>query len=173
MTAAKTCPAWMMAYKKLHTLLKLRFCYSYVPFWLLKKLSRIYHILLVLPRLLAIKGFLLKKNSFGILFDNLTRAYTLYFRHEICMYQRFNCNILFAMLSLLLLPACGGRKRHKLTKQEREKIRVEHERPHKNKKIERMTLEEALEVYPYYKRHHKTMQSIMTIERIISLTTDH
>ena len=72
---------------------------------------------------------------------------------------------------LIGLPGCSTRK--KLTKREREKIRLAQVRPHKNKKIDRLTFDEAKQVYEYYKKHGETKQRTAIIARMVTLSTDH
>lgn len=78
-------------------------------------------------------------------------------------------------VSFLLLPACGNKKK-KLTKKEaiaKHETKKAESRPFAGKKIERLTFDEALAVYKYYKKQKKKPQLMATIERIITLTTDH
>lgn len=76
------------------------------------------------------------------------------------------------VIFLIFLPCCSGRK--KLTKKQAvEKKESKEQRPFRYKKIERLTFDEALDVYYFYKKQPKKPQLASVIERIIALTTDH
>lgn len=87
------------------------------------------------------------------------------------MYNCFHRCITILFAILLMAPGCGSQK--KISKKEREKARLAEQRPFKNKKIERLALDEAQKVYAYYKRSGQKPQTAHTIERMISLSTDH
>ena len=80
--------------------------------------------------------------------------------------------IIITLLTALLLPGCGEKKKRH-TKRELIEKRLSEERPHKSKKINRLTYDEALEVYAYYKKQNKIYPLSETIERIIALANDH
>lgn len=87
------------------------------------------------------------------------------------MHNHFRCITLLIIAAIICLPGCTHHK--KTPKREREKERLAEQRPFKNKKIERLTFDEARKVYDYYKRTGKSPQLAQTIERIISLSSDH
>ena len=71
-----------------------------------------------------------------------------------------------------MLQGCAEKKPH-LTREELREKYIAEQHPCPYKKIERLTLDEALKVYEYYKRNKKNLQLIMTIERIMALSADH
>lgn len=84
-----------------------------------------------------------------------------YFRHV----------VIFTFIAIVCLPGCTHHK--KTPKREREKERKAAQRPFKNKKIDRLAFDEARKVYDYYKRTGQSPQLAQTIERIITLSSDH
>jgi outer membrane protein assembly factor BamD (BamD/ComL family) len=90
-------------------------------------------------------------------------------QNNVKIYYFFSC---FFIIMLFFLPQCG--KRRKLTKKEAIlKKESKEQRPFRYKKIERLTFDEAVAVYTYYKKQNKKPQMGQVIERIITLTTDH
>lgn len=88
-----------------------------------------------------------------------------------------NFYLFIILCALILAPGCKkkGYNLHELKKRHREihQKRINEQRPFKNKKIEKLTFEEAQQVYNYYQRGHKDLQLIMTLERMLSLSSDH
>jgi outer membrane assembly lipoprotein YfiO len=82
-------------------------------------------------------------------------------------------NKLYIFIIIFSLFALSGCKKKKQTLRELNKKRIALQRPFKNKKIEKLSYDEALKVYEYYKHNEKDYQLIMTIERLVSLATDH
>ena len=80
--------------------------------------------------------------------------------------------IFIISLAIIATPGCVKRKKKQALRELHQK-RIALQRPFKNKKIEKLTFEEALQVYDYYKRNKKDYQLILVIERIMALSSDH